>query len=151
MKSSSTFVKSAIAGVLMLSLGACSATYRNHGYVPTDEELSEIAVGVDTKASVEDAVGAPSAAALVREDGFYYVRSRVRNFAFLAPREIERTLVAISFDSNDVVTNIERFGLEDGNVVPLTRRVTSSGVRDTTFVRQLLGNIGRFSASNAVQ
>ena len=135
----------------MLSLGACSATYRNHGYVPTDEELSEIAVGVDTKASVEDAVGAPSAAALVREDGFYYVRSRVRNFAFLAPREIERTLVAISFDSNDVVTNIERFGLEDGNVVPLTRRVTSSGVRDTTFVRQLLGNIGRFSASNAVQ
>jgi len=135
----------------MLSLGACSATYRNHGYVPTDEELSEIAVGVDTKASVEDAVGAPSAAALVREDGFYYVRSRVRNFAFLAPREIERTLVAISFDSNDVVTNIERFGLEDGNVVPLPRRVTSSGVRDTTFIRQLLGNIGRFSASNAVQ
>lgn len=135
----------------MFSLGACTASYRNHGYVPTEEELSEISVGVDTKASVEDAIGAPSAAALVREDGFYYVRSRVRSFAFTAPREIERTLVAISFDSNDVVTNIERFGLEDGNVVPLTRRVTSSGVRDTAFIRQLLGNIGRFSASNLVQ
>jgi len=134
-----------LSAALALGLTACTATYRNHGYVPTEEELSEIAVGVDSKASVTETIGAPSAAALVREDGFYYVRSRVRNFAFTAPREIDRQVVAISFDASGTVTNVERFGLEDGNVVPLSRRVTSSGVRDSTFLRQLLGSFGRFN------
>ena len=45
--------------------------------------------------------------------------------AFVNPREI----VAITFDDSGVVRNIERFGLEDGNVVALSRRVTDSNVQ----------------------
>ena len=63
----------------------------------------------------------------------------------LASKEIERQVVAISFSSNGVVQNIERFGLERGEVVQISRRVTSSSVKDKSFLRQLLGNIGRFS------
>ena len=40
-----------------------------------------------------------------------------------------------------------RFGLKNGRVVPLTRRVTASGVSDTSLLRQLTGNIGRVSPS----
>ncbi|MFT5786619.1 MAG: hypothetical protein ACI9KK_001979, partial [Ascidiaceihabitans sp.] len=36
-----------------------------------------------------------------------------------------------------------RFGLEDGQVVPLARRVTSTAVSNKSFLRQLIGNIGR--------
>jgi outer membrane protein assembly factor BamE (lipoprotein component of BamABCDE complex) len=64
---------------------------------------------------------------------------------FMAPRETEREVVAVSFDSNGVVQNVERFGLERGNVVTLDRRVTSSPISDKSFIRQLLGNIGRFN------
>ena len=31
--------------------------------------------------------------------------------------------------------------------MPLERRVTSSGVEDSTFLRQLLGNLGNFGPS----
>ena len=70
---------------------------------------------------------------------------RQRVIGPLAPKEIDRQVVAISFSDNGVVTNVERFGLERGRVVPLSRRVTSSSVRDQSLLRQLLGNIGRFS------
>ncbi len=70
---------------------------------------------------------------------------RTRTVGPLAPKEIDRQVVAISFSDTGVVENVERFGLERGQVVPLSRRVTDTGVVDNTFLRQLLGNIGRFN------
>jgi outer membrane protein assembly factor BamE (lipoprotein component of BamABCDE complex) len=67
----------------------------------------------------------------------------VRNYTYQAPEVIERDVVAISFDAGGVVTNIERFGLEDGQLVQLSRRVTDSSVRDLGFFRQLMRNLGR--------
>ena len=130
---------------MVLAVASCSATFRNHGYVPSDEELSQIVVGQDTKQSVNTLVGQPSAGGVLDGEAWYYVESRFRHYAYQAPQEIEREVLAISFDGNDRVANIERFGLQDGRVVTLSRRVTSSAVRDTTFLRQLLGNLGNIN------
>ena len=133
-----------IALIAVLGLGACTPQYRNHGYMPTDTDLATIAVGVDTRASVIAAIGAPTAGGVLDPSGYYYVESRFRHLGPLAPQEIERQVLAISFDAAGVMTNVERFGLQDGRVVTLSRRVTDDNVRDTTFIRQLLGNIGNF-------
>lgn len=141
--------KAMLALVLVLGLSACAATYRNHGYVPSDDELSEIVVGVDTRDSVEDVIGEPSAAGILDSSGYYYVKSRVRHFGALRPKEVEREVLAISFDDSGTVQNIERFSLADGKIVPLSRRVTESSVSDNSFLRQLLGSIGRFNPAAA--
>lgn len=134
--------------MIMLSaaivVAGCAPTYRNHGYIPPEEQLQEIVVGRDTRSSVEESVGPPSSSGVLSEGDFYYVRSRTRTFGMTETKEIEREVLAISFDSRGVVENIERFGLENGRVVPLTRRVTSSGVSDVSLLRQLMGNIGNF-------
>ena len=127
---------------------ACTPVIENHGYIPPPEELAEIKVGVDTRETVEEAVGAPSSSGVVRDSGFYYVRSKVRHYGPKRPEVIERKLVAISFDDRGVVRNIERFGLEDGIVVELDRRVTESNIENSGFLRQLLGNIGNFNPAN---
>lgn len=137
----------ALLGAL-LAATACTPIIRNHGYIPLAEELSLIQVGVDTRESVIAAVGPPTAGGVLDGSGMYYVASQFRHFGAFAPQEIDREVLAISFDSAGVVTNIERFGLEDGNVVVLSRRVTDTGVRDSTFVRQLLGSIGRVNAGD---
>ncbi|MEO1732121.1 MAG: outer membrane protein assembly factor BamE [Pseudomonadota bacterium] len=141
----------ACAAALIFGLTACVATYRNHGYVPPDELLSEIVVGVDTRDTVAETVGPPSSSGLLNDSGFYYVSSRVRNYGMLEPKIIERRLVAISFDSSGVVRNIEEFGLEDGRVVTLQRRITETAVVDETFLRQLLGNLGNFNPGQFIQ
>lgn len=140
-----TVVRSCAILALGFSLTACAATFRNHGYIPPQEDLDLLAVGIDTRASVEESVGSPSAGGVLEGGDYFYVFSRVRTFGFKKPKVVERQVLAISFDEAGVVKNIERFGLEDGRVVPLARRVTSSGVTNKTFLRQLLGNLGRFS------
>ena len=137
--------RGAAFGVCLLALSACSASFRNHGYTPSAEDLSLIVVGVDTRASVEDALGRPTTGGVGNADGLYYVSSQWRHYAWKAPQVIEREVVVVSVDANDTVTNIERFTLQDGRVVPLERRVTDNAVRNTTFLRQLLGNIGNFN------
>lgn len=139
-----------VAALLVaLSLAGCTASYRSHGFLPPEEELSTIIVGVDTRDSVAESIGAPATQGVVNESGYYYIRSRVRHYAYKRPEVVEREIVAISFDSRGVVSNVERFGLEDGQVVPLSRRVTSQGV-SIGFLRQVLGNLGQFSAADVL-
>ena len=92
------------------------------------------------------AVGRPSAIGVLTGSGWYYVGSRFRQIGIKAPQEIDRQVVAISFDDKGIVSNVERFGLQDGEVVTISRRVTSSNVKGVSFLRQLLGNIGNLGA-----
>ncbi|WP_371154573.1 outer membrane protein assembly factor BamE [Jannaschia sp. 2305UL9-9] len=136
--------------VLIVGVTACAATFRNHGYVPDETDLQSLTVGVDTRDTVAASVGRPSASGVLQGDAWYYVQSRVRNFAYRAPETIERQVVAISFAENGTVANIERFGLEDGRVVSLSRRVTESSVREFGIIQQLLRNFGNIGIGDAL-
>ncbi|MFP5511071.1 MAG: outer membrane protein assembly factor BamE [Paracoccaceae bacterium] len=140
-----------MAVLCILALSACSPQFRNHGYVPNDEDLALITVGVDTRASVEEAVGAPAMSGVITDTASYYVQSRVRRFAWQEPEVVERQVLAISYDSAGVVTNIERFGLEDGQVVPISRRITGTSGTNESIIRRLIGSIGGFRASDFLE
>ncbi len=131
-----------LTATLALAIG-CTPLIRNHGYIPPNEDLTRIVVGQDTRESVRALVGPPSADGVQRGGDYYYVQSKFRTLGVFAPEEIERQVLAIRFNESGVVTNIERYGLEEGQVVVLFRRVTDTGVQDTTFIRQLLQSIGR--------
>ncbi len=133
-----------LIGVLML-VAACSTIYRNHGYVPTDEDLAQIAVGVDTRETVNEKIGRPSASGLLNDVGWFYVQSRWAYRGAFEPREIDRQVVSITFSQNGRVENVERFGLERGKVVPLSRRVTETNVKGLSLIQQLLGSFGRIA------
>ena len=135
---------------MVAGLGACAAVYRNHGYVPSEAELALIEVGRDTRETVGAAIGRPGAAGVLKDAGWFYVQSRWRELGYRAPEVIDRQVVAISFTDAGVVSNIERFTLADGRVVPLSRRVTETDVKGATFIGQLLSGIGRLSAEQLV-
>jgi outer membrane protein assembly factor BamE (lipoprotein component of BamABCDE complex) len=137
--------------VAAVSLSACVAQFRNHGYIPKDDVLAQITVGKDTKDTVREVIGTPQAEGLLESSGWYYVRSQFKHIGAFAPKEIDRQVLAISFNDRGVVTNVERFGLEDGRVVALSRRVTTANVQGTTFLDQLFGNFGNLSADQLLQ
>lgn len=144
------FGRAAAVAALCLAV-ACSPIYRNHGYAPTDAELSAVEVGRDTRETVAQAVGRPSANGVLGDGRWYYVQSRYRQGGVRAPQEIERQVVVITFAESGTVSNVERFGLDDGRVVALSRRVTESNIEGVTFIGQLLSNLGRISADNLIQ
>ena len=144
-------VRLALMGLLLVALAACAPVYRNHGYVPAEDELAEIKVGEDTRETLAPLIGRPSAAALLNDQGWYYVQSRWKHSGARPPKEIDRQVVAITFDGKGVVENVERFGLEGGKVVALSRRVTTSNIKGVSFLQQLLGSLGNFRGGEAIQ
>ncbi|MFN3644122.1 MAG: outer membrane protein assembly factor BamE [Gemmobacter sp.] len=136
--------RAVLALALAVMLTACAPTFTVHGYAPADSELTQIEVGRDTRDTVAAAFGRPGAAGLLTDGAWYYVQSRYRHSGARQPQEIDRQVLAISFDARGRVANIERFGLEDGRVVALSRRVTDTNIRGVGLIRQLLGNLGRF-------
>ena len=155
MNASVSPLKAALRGaglaLVLLAVSGCVTIYRNHGYVPTPDELDAIQVGKDTRDSVIEAVGPPTSSGVLKDSGYYYVASRMRHFGPTEPKVVSREVVAINFDQRGVVRGIERYSLEDGRTIPLERRVTSSSVEDKTFLRQLLGNLGRFNPGSVLE
>lgn len=143
-----SIVMRSIAVLALLVAVACTPVIRNHGYMPPEEDLAQIVVGVDTRETVTTIIGPPTSGGVLNDSGFYYVASKFRHFGAYAPEEIEREVLAISFDANGVVSNIERFGLQDGNVIVLSRRVTDDQARDSTFIRQLMSSFGNVNAGD---
>lgn len=134
--------------LLCISLAGCTERVRTHGYVPSEDELQQIVPGVDTRGTVEDLIGVPSTSGALSDSGFYYIESDVRHYAWQRPEVVDREVLAITFDNAGVVENIERFGLQDGQVVPIARRITRSGDGDISFIRKLFGNIGGINAAD---
>ncbi len=137
---------------LMLVLAAaCAPVYRNHGYVPLESELADVKVGESTKQDVADFIGRPSSVGMMTDGGWYYVGSRFKSYGVYEDREVDRQVVAVSFDDKGIVSNVERFGLDKGRVIVISRRVTASNIKSVGFLRQLMGNLGRISAANLVE
>ncbi|MBB1490916.1 MULTISPECIES: outer membrane protein assembly factor BamE [unclassified Paracoccus (in: a-proteobacteria)] len=134
--------------VPIVAAAGCTRMYRNHGHVPSDDELAAVVVGQTRRDDLEYLVGRPGSQGVLTGSSWYYVGSRWERYGLREPREISREVVAISFDEGGTVTNVERFGLERGRVVTLSRRVTDTGVEGSGFLRQILGNVGRVNAGD---
>lgn len=147
-QTSAKVIRRAIAVAAVSGALACTPIIRNHGYMPPPEDLSLIAVGVDTRESVIATLGQPTAGGVFNDAGAYYVASKFRHFGALAPKEIDREILAVIFDEQGVVSNITRYGLEDGRVIVLSRRVTDSNAGDVSFIRQLFGSLGKVNAAD---
>ena len=145
MGSATARARMAVAGLALLALGACSEIVRQHGYTPSDEDLAAVVVGKDTRETVAEKIGRPSAGGVMQDGGWYYVQSRWSTSGARAPQETDRQVVSISFDAGGRVANVERFGLEDGQVVALSRRVTETNIRGLGFIQQMMGNLGRIN------
>ena len=88
---------------------------------------------------------------MLSDGGYYYVSTLMRRRGPSALKPVSRELVAVTFNQQGVVSGIERYGLEQGKVIPLQRRVTSSNIQDKTFLRQLLGSLGNFGPGGLVE
>ena len=130
--------------VLAVVLAACSPQMRYHGYAPSDSDLAEIQVGRDTRDTVAERLGRPGMGGVLEGSDWFYVQSDWRQSHWRAPVEVDRQVVAISFDRSNRVENIQRFGLEDGQVVVLSSRVTDMG-RQPGLLAQVFRVFGQFS------
>lgn len=136
----------ASALVLAAALSACAETIEHRGYVPEQDRLAAIKPGVDTKQTVSERLGTPSSVTTFGDDAWYYISSTTEQVAFFDPEEVDRKVVAITFDEAGTVQEIKRYGLEDGQEVAFVERETPTRGRTLTVLQQVFGNIGRIGS-----
>jgi outer membrane protein assembly factor BamE (lipoprotein component of BamABCDE complex) len=131
----------ALAALVTLA-GGCSPVVRNHGYTPLPEELAELQVGLDTRYSVQSKIGRPAGTGIFTDNGWYYVSNKVERLTYHAPEVVDRRVVELLFDQNDVLASVTEYGLEDGRVIDLETKTTPTYGRQLTILEQAFGNIG---------
>jgi outer membrane protein assembly factor BamE (lipoprotein component of BamABCDE complex) len=136
----------ALAGGLMASVMAgCAPIVDTRGNMVDSDRMATVKVGQTSREQVLQALGSPSATALFDDESWYYIGKRTETLAFFAPEVLEQQVVIIRFDSNGVVSGIDRLEKEDGNQVQLVQRTTPTAGAEMTFLQQMFGNLGRFN------
>lgn len=132
----------------------CVPVENQRGYVPDQQAISSIQVGMDTKDSVSKKLGDPSTAATFGNDVWYYMSAHVEQNAFFAPRATERNVLAIEFSRDGKVTDMHRYTLADGRVVDFVGRETPTRGRELTLLQQIFnavpGQIGQAAPTEPI-
>ena len=89
-------------------------------------------------------LGSPSIEATFRPDVWYYLSERTETIAFFDPKILERRIVAIAFDEQDVIRDIATYTEADGRQVDFVSRATPTAGNELSLFQQLFGNLGRF-------
>lgn len=140
-----------LAAALVAGVAACTpmkpvTDYR--GYLPRAEEIQKVQLGM-SKAEVQALLGSPSTTATLESLGesYYYISSVVETTAFLAPKVVDREILAIRFDPEARVNGFGHYGLEDGKIINFSDRQTPTRGKEMNVLQQLFNNVGRFDPS----
>ena len=127
-----------------VALAACAPVRQVSGYQAIDHLPKDVKVGMDTKSTVLDQLGSPSAQSTFDTNTWYYITQLTAEIGYHKPHVMRRTIVAISFDKeSEKVTKVDQYSLKDGKVVAYNDRETPTRGRELSWVEQLLGNVGR--------
>ena len=124
--------------------GACSSDLflEHNGNMPDQEKIAKVNLGL-TKEEVHEILGAPSLVTGLSDDHWIYASSTVKQIAFLKPTELERNILAISFDNNKV-SDIETKTLADSNNIAIDDNETQPAERQQGFFRKYFGGVGTY-------
>lgn len=132
----------ALAGLAAAALSGCAATRDFHGYVPDQALPGDVQPSVDTRSTVLARLGTPSTSSVFDDKLWVYMSSTRELLTFYYPKVVQREIVAIQFDDEDVVSDVLVYDVSDGRVVDYNSRVTPTRGRELGILEQLFGTLG---------
>ena len=134
-----------VASPIVLSGCNSSTEVLSHGYQINDDALALVPEG-SSKDQALLTLGTPSTTQ-TQPDGnetLYYISQKSqRSFAFARPSMIDQRVLAVYLDSNNTVSRIANYGMQDGKVFDFVARVTPTGGKDLSFIGQVLSGSAR--------
>ncbi|MBX2805597.1 MAG: outer membrane protein assembly factor BamE [Hyphomicrobiales bacterium] len=136
-------VRDSFAAVcILVSLSGCASDITRHGHVFAEEDLAQVKNGM-SQDQVVLALGTPDTKSTASQSAFYYISTTSeRSAAFLNPTIVDRKVVAIYFDQDNLVKQVANYGIEDGTVIDFVTRKTPSRGSEDSLLQELFRNIG---------
>jgi outer membrane protein assembly factor BamE (lipoprotein component of BamABCDE complex) len=132
----------ALAAAMALMLSACAETVTRHGHLFQENDLAQISPGMSQE-QVKTSLGTPTTTAPVGKGlAYYYISSTESQALFLAPKEKDRTVVAVYFTPSGAVDRVAQYGLKDGKVFDYVKNETPVHAKDEGILKALFRNLG---------
>ncbi len=127
-------------------LGACTPVTSYQGFQAVEANPKDVKIGVDTKSTVLERLGSPSAVAAFEPNMWFYISQVSDSVAFRSAQVRRRDIVTIAFNKEDEkVKAVNAYTLKDGHVIAMNGRTTPTRGRELSFIEQILGTIGEGS------
>lgn len=131
-----------LAAATML-LPACSAIRESRGYIVDPTLTALIQPKIDNQQSVEGTLGRPTFTSQFGTPTWYYVSSITGQRPFNRPRIQDHSVLAVTFDANGRVADVNRSGPEQVVYLDPNGNKTPTLGRERGFLEDLFGNIGQ--------
>lgn len=133
-----------MATAMALMLAGCSPVITKHGYQFLESDIQQVQPGM-TQDSVINILGTPATSTMTPTGTvLYYISSTTSQTAFMAPKEVDRKVLAVYLTPAGLVERVANYGLKDGKVFDYISRTTpSANTKEEGIIRQLFRNLGR--------
>jgi outer membrane protein assembly factor BamE (lipoprotein component of BamABCDE complex) len=131
--------------ILLAVLSGCATQVDHHGYSFEQNTIQQIKVGETDYASVLNQLGTPTSKAAFGPKSLYYISYISEKIAFLDPKIVEQRVLAITFDGNDVVSDISEYTMDDLKDIGFSESKTEIQGNTLTPIEQIMTNIGKFN------
>lgn len=146
-------IRSILALVSVLGLVGCdlpdmiSFPQQVRGNRVDPERLGQLVVGTATRADAITVLGSPTARATFDDNTWIYIFEMTKPAIGATNTVRDQAAVVLTFDSKGVLRKTDAKAMKDGYDVTMAAGATPSPGNETTFLQELLGNIGRFNAA----
>lgn len=109
------------------------------------DQLAQLVAGTSTRADALALMGSPTARATFDDNTWLYISEMTRPVIGATNKVADQQVVTLVFDPAGVLRRVDRKGADDAVAVDVATRTTPTPGNETTFLQQLLGNVGRFN------
>ncbi|AWK86864.1 outer membrane protein assembly factor BamE [Azospirillum thermophilum] len=137
------------AVLLGLAVTGCSPIVATRGNLTDPERVAELQPGQSRRDDVVAVLGSPTSVGTFDQNTWYYIGQKTEKIAFFEPDVIERRVVIVKFDDAGTLREVKKLDETNAQQVEMVERTTPTAGREMTFLEQMMGNVGRFSAKDS--
>jgi outer membrane protein assembly factor BamE (lipoprotein component of BamABCDE complex) len=136
-----------LACVLLAGCSLIEAPPQVRGNRVDPDQLKELTPGTSTRADATALLGSPTAKATFDDNIWLYIGEVTQPRIARTQAELSQDVVVLNFDDRGVLQSIKHMDKDDSIPVSVVSRATPSPGSEASFMQQLFGNVGRFTAA----
>jgi outer membrane protein assembly factor BamE (lipoprotein component of BamABCDE complex) len=141
-------MKKLIIIALILNLTSCLSRVEKKGYMFELSDANLLQENVTHKDEVLKYMGYPTLTSYVNDEIWLYIAEEKKYLLFFKPKTIDREILLVKFDDNNVVKKLQKLGLGDGDKnLKFSSKYTEVADHEESLYKSIFGNIGQVKAT----
>ncbi len=117
----------------------------DRGQMVEKQDYDKLIPGTTTRADVTALIGSPTAKATFDDNTWFYIGEITAPVPLAHPKIEQQQVLVLNFDQGGVLRSLRRLDKSNAHNVAMVGRTTPSPGSDSTFMQQLIGNVGRYN------